>query len=103
MRRVVACLVFGFLVTGALQAGPVSMTSAHAQTKSFGCFKIVNASSVRIRKRPYLWSKTLGYAKRGRKVVKNRRFCSVRTTWCRVRKGKISGWVGRKFLKKVSC
>ena len=103
MYRIAACTVFAcvLLMSGATDPGFVS--TASAQSKSYGCFRIIEASSVRIRKRPYLWSKTIGYAQRGQKVVKNRRFCSVRGTWCRVRKGDLSGWIGKKFLKKVDC
>lgn len=102
MRRIMAILVFGLFL---FSQGSTSweMNSASAKEKSYGCFKIANASSVRIRKRPYLWSKTLDYAQQGQKVVKNRRFCSIRRTWCRIRKGKVSGWVGKKFLVKTTC
>ncbi len=103
MRLIIALFVFGVFFFTHEGGGLLSTVPAHAQSKSYGCFKISNATSVRIRRKPYLWSKTLAFAQRGQKVVKNRRFCSIRGTWCRVRKGKISGWVGKKFLKKTSC
>jgi len=104
MKRIGAAVFTFTLLFAGLTATSVPLTSsAQAQTKSYGCYKIINASTVRIRKKPYLWSKTIGYAQRGDKVVKNRRFCSVRITWCRVRHDDVSGWVGRKFLKKTAC
>ncbi|MGI9405960.1 MAG: hypothetical protein ACR2O4_06275 [Hyphomicrobiaceae bacterium] len=103
MRYLLASTVLTFgLLHGGSGTGSFVET-ASAQTKNYGCFRIVNATSVRVRRKPYLWSKTLDYVQRGDKVVKNRKFCSVRRTWCRVQAGETSGWVGTKFLEETSC
>lgn len=75
---------------------------ALAGPKSYGCFKVVGASSIAIRKSPWTWAPIVGYAKRGQKLVKRKRFCSVRP-WCPVRSGDITGWSGKRYLAKVAC
>ena len=102
MFRSVLILSVLFLIMNLPGTGTYSfVSSAHAA--SYGCYKIVDASSVRVRSKPYLWAKTLTYAKRGQKVVKNRKFCSIRGTWCRVQVKDTSGWIGKKYLEKVDC
>ena len=44
----------------------------------------------------------VGYAQRGQRLVKRKRFCSVRP-WCPVRSGGVSGWSGKRYLAKVAC
>jgi len=75
---------------------------AQAAATSYGCFKVVGASSIAIRKSPWTWAPVVGYASRGQKLVKRKRFCSVRP-WCPVRSGAVRGWSGKRYLAKVAC
>jgi len=91
------------VVAGVLAATSFVAAPSHAAKKNYGCFKVVGASSLAIRKSPWVWSRVIGYASRGKKLEKRRRFCSIRRTWCPVRLGKIEGWSGTRYLEKIDC
>ncbi len=90
----------GTMLCGAQFA--LSTSPVEAAPKVYGCYRVINASSIAIRKSPWLWAPIIGYASKGTKLVKRRRFCSVRP-WCPVRKGGVNGWSGKRYLKKVKC
>jgi len=103
MRRFTGSLTFVFVLMVSNTGGVLLSGPSASQAKTYGCYRIVDASSVRIRNKPYLWSRTIGYVQRGQIVRKNRKFCSIRGTWCRVQSKNISGWIGKKFLETTDC
>lgn len=81
----------------------LSLSANRASAGNYGCFKVVDASSVNIRKRAWSRSEVIGTASRGEVLVKWKAFCALRGFWCPVQKGSIKGHAAKKYLEKVDC
>ena len=82
----------------------LSSTKTLAQTSQYGCFQVINAEALNIRRFSYSRSRVLGVAVKGQKLAKWKRFCAVRGFWCPVEtKNGVRGFADKKFLKRVSC
>lgn len=82
----------------------VPATPASAIESRFGCYRVVGAASLTIRSRALARSEAVGYARRGEKLAKRRRFCALRGFWCPVRRADgLSGWADKRFLRRTAC
>lgn len=89
--------------TGTL-AMTTTTTPAQAILSQYGCYKVVGASSLNVRKRAYSRSEVVGVISRGEVVGKWKRFCALRGFWCPVESSSgITGWADKRFLAEVSC
>jgi hypothetical protein len=93
------------LLSAALGFGAVMAVSspASAADKVYGCYKVIGASSINIRARPFSSSNVIGVARRGQILLKWKRWCTLRGFWCPVQKGSIAGHADKRYLMKVTC
>lgn len=78
-------------------------SEAVAADKVYGCYLVIDAHSINIRKRAWSKSAVLTTANRGQVLKKWKRFCSLRGYWCPVQKGSIKGHASKAHLLKVDC
>jgi len=103
LAMLAAATIFAVSGAGAGAADRTSPAPFDVAASHYGCYKVVNTTSLNIRARPFSDAGVIAVAKKGEVLKKWKRWCTVRGFWCPVEKGGLQGHADKNYLVKVDC